>query len=195
MSVVTLGHWLSMRAAHMFYGDGLAGGLLDALVDDAEAPACGPSVTWRMETRGRNGAGRDSRPSSSRTWYRDATSSSAMLPDCQPSGVSAVALRYLKSGSGGDTGCKQGPGAAGPAVEMTEIQSRGGSTVTTEMVSRRGGSETGGPGSQRTMRERKAGERVGRGDGRRRGRKQVGRDKDATQPGLGGLAASSEGGV
>lgn len=51
------GNGSTLRAAHMFYGDGLAGGLLDALVDDAEAPACGPSVTWRMETRGRNGGG------------------------------------------------------------------------------------------------------------------------------------------
>lgn len=33
-----LGHWLKTRAAHMFYGDGLSRGLLNALVDDAEAP-------------------------------------------------------------------------------------------------------------------------------------------------------------
>lgn len=70
--------------------------------------------------------------------------------------------------------------------------------MTTEMVSRQADSETGGPGSQRTMRERKFGESLSwRRSQVRAQAGQTRQRRNATQRNrdLGDLADSSEGGV
>lgn len=132
------------------------------------------------------GTGRHSRPSSSRTWYREATSSSAMLPNCQPSGAFAA----RSPGSSGDTRCKQYP-VVGPEVGITEIQSRDEGRATTRIVSRRADTETRGP--------EEASEQCGMGSGeswswrRSQARPRAGRARQETQQVFGGLAASSEG--